>query len=238
MPTKTTKSPFLLGLRDGVPFLLVIIPFSLLFGIVATEAGLNVYEALAFSVSVVAGASQFTAVQLMHEGNPTPIIVLSALAVNLRYAMYSASLTQYLGKAGFWQRALAAYLMVDQSYATAMMTYEKKPDWNVTQRLRYFVGVSLAMIPVWYACTVIGALVGGQIPEEFALDFALPITFLALIAPMLRTIAHLAAAGTSIMLALGFAFLPYNLGLFIAAICAMVVGAQVELYLNRRGMRI
>ncbi len=89
--------------------------------------------------------------------------------------------------------------------------------------------------PTWYIVTLIGALVGQSIPPEYALDFALPITFLALIAPALRTIAHVATALTSVSIALMLAFLPYNLGLLFAAILAMMVGAQVELWMQKKG---
>ena len=65
MATETTKSIFWQGVRDGAPFVLVIVPFSILFGVVATEAGLNLVEAMAFSVLVIAGAAQFTAVELL-----------------------------------------------------------------------------------------------------------------------------------------------------------------------------
>jgi predicted branched-subunit amino acid permease len=75
---------------------------------------------------------------------------------------------------------------------------------------------------------------GNAIPPEFALDFAVPITFLALIAPMLHTAAHRAAALTSVVLALVFNGLPFNLGLMVAGIGAMMVGAQVELWTTRK----
>ena len=234
MPRQTTKSIYWQGVRDGAPFILVIVPFSVLFGVVATEAGLNVLETMSFSVLVIAGAAQFTALQLLSDGAPTAIALISALAVNLRMAMYSASLTPYIGGATLGQRALAAYFTVDQSYACAIVKFEANPGWSIPQRLAYFFGVVTPICPLWYIFTLVGALVGTSIPQGLALDFALPITFLAMIAPMLRTPAHLAAAFTSVALSLVFAFLPYNLGLLIAGVVAMVVGAQVELILERR----
>ncbi|MEO0372643.1 MAG: branched-chain amino acid ABC transporter permease, partial [Pseudomonadota bacterium] len=75
---------------------------------------------------------------------------------------------------------------------------------------------------------LVGALIGTSIPESLAIDFALPICFLAIITPMLRTRAHLAAALVSIVLALVFAWLPYNLGLMVAGIAGMMTGAEIE----------
>lgn len=232
--SSTPQAAFWQGFRDGLPFLLVVGPFSLLFGVVATEAGLNVLEALTFSVVVIAGAAQFTAVHLLQNDTPTLIVVLSALAVNLRMAMYSASLTPHLGAAPLWQRAFAAYFMVDQSYALSIATFEKRRDWSVAQKVAYFFGTVTPICPMWYVLTVVGALIGSTIPPEFALDFALPITFIAMIAPMLRSLPHLAAAVAAVTAALLLTWLPLNLGLIVAALIGMVAGAQTELFLDTR----
>ncbi len=234
MATTTKKSVYFQGMRDGAPFLLVVGPFALLFGVVATEAGLNVYETLAFSIVVIAGAAQFTALQLLTENVPTVIVLASALAVNLRMAMYSASLTPYIGAAPIGWRALAAYFTIDQSYALSIVKFENEPYLTLAQRYAYFFGIVTLMIPGWYAMTVVGALVGKSIPPEYALDFAVPITFIAMIAPALRSVAHVAAAMVSVMLALCFTWVPYNLGLLIAAFGAMMIGARVELIMTRK----
>ncbi|MEP2028565.1 MAG: AzlC family ABC transporter permease [Paracoccaceae bacterium] len=234
MSSSTTKAAFWQGLRDGAPFLLVVVPFSVLFGVLATEAGLNLVQAMAFSIVVFGGAAQFTALQLMVDNVPTAIVVISSLAVNLRVAMYSASLTPYIGGAPVWQRALAAYFIVDQTYASSIAKYEAEPEMPVPQRIAYFFGVVVPICPAWYVFTVVGAVVGGQISPEYALDFALPITFLALIAPMLRTAAHVAAALVAIVASLVCATIPYNLGLIIAGTAGMMVGAQVELWSTKR----
>ncbi|EAQ04448.1 AzlC family protein [Pseudooceanicola batsensis HTCC2597] len=232
--SSTPSSAYWRGVRDGLPFLLVIGPFSLLFGVVATEAGLNVLEALAFSVVVIAGAAQFAALQLLQDNAPTLIVILSALAINLRMAMYSASLTTHLGAAPLWQRALVAYFTVDQSFALATATFEKERDWSLAQKVAYFFGCVTPICPMWYVLTVVGALIGNTIPPEFALDFALPITFIAMIAPMLRTVPHLAAAGVAVTMSLVLAGLPLNLGLLASALLGMIAGAQAELWVNRK----
>ncbi|SDI47650.1 AzlC family ABC transporter permease [Lutimaribacter saemankumensis] len=234
--TEEAKSAYWQGFRDGAPFFLVVTPFALLFGVVATESGLSVIEALSFSVVVIAGAAQFTALQLLLDNAPVFVALASALAVNLRMAMYSASLTPHLGRAPMWQRALIAYFLVDQSYACSIIAYERHRDWTVPEKVAYFFGVITPICPMWYAMTLLGALIGNAIPPEFGLDFAVPITFIALIAPMLRTGAHRAAALASVVLALGFAWMPFNLGLMVAALGAMMVGAQVEVVLRRRGL--
>ena len=189
---------------------------------------------MAFSVVVFGGAAQFTALQLMVDDVPTAIVLISSLAVNLRVAMYSASLTPFIGGAPLWQRAIAAYFIVDQTYASSVAKFEAEPDMTIPERIAYFFGVVVPICPTWYAFTLVGALVGGQIPPEYALAFGLPITFLALIAPMLRTGAHITAAVVAIMVSLLCAAIPYNQGLIIGGMAGMMAGARVELWMTKK----
>ncbi|GIT94771.1 branched-chain amino acid transporter AzlC [Jannaschia pagri] len=226
--SQRTKSPFVRGTIQGLPFLIVIVPFGALFGVLGSEAGLSLAQVMAFSTLVIAGASQFTAVQLIVEHTPMAIVVLSALAVNLRMMMYSAPLAPHLGPAPVWQRCLIAYLLVDQVYALAQSAYEDAPHWDVRDKVAYLGGVAVPVFPGWVAGTWAGAALGAQFPESWSLDFALPLAFLALVGPMLKTRAHVAAAFVSVLGALLLAWVPWNLGLIIAAGLAMAVGAEVE----------
>ena len=129
MTSSTTNRALWRGARDSLPFVFVAGPFGLLFGVVSSDAGLHVTETFFFSVSVFAGAAQFTALQLMQEHAPTLIVLISALAVNLRCAMYSAALTPHLGAAPMWQRAILAYFNVDQTFALAQV--KKQTMWTL-----------------------------------------------------------------------------------------------------------
>lgn len=234
MTFTTPKSAYRKGVIDGAPFILVIIPFATLFGLLAVEAGLSVLEALMFSFVVIAGAAQFTALQLLQEEAPTLIVLASALAVNLRMAMYSASLTPYIGAAPLWQRAFAAYMIVDQSYVVSMAQFDKAPEMTVPQRVAYFFGTVTTVIPLWYGFTAVGAALGAKVPDAWALDFAIPIAFLAMIGPMFRTLSHVSAAFVAVVVSLLAAGLPYSLGIIVAGLCGMIAGAQTELWTERK----
>ncbi|MBM1220366.1 AzlC family ABC transporter permease [Ponticoccus sp. SC2-23] len=231
------RRSFWLGFADGVPFIVVVTPFAMLFGLVAVEAGLNLWQVLGFSLAVFAGSAQFTALQLIQDEAPTLIVIATALVVNLRVGMYSAAMTPWLAGARMRTRAVMAYLIVDQSYACSIRRYEENPDWAVAARVAYFFGTILPVYPTWLAGTLVGGLVGAALPEWLALDFALPICFLAIVAPMLRTFAHMVAAFTSVVLALAFSWMPFGLGLLVAAVLAMAAGAVTEVQVERRTNR-
>ena len=228
------RKALLRGMFASAPFLVVVVPFAVLFGVVATEAGLTVAQVMAFSLAVFAGASQLTALQLMQDQAPTVIVLLTSLAVNLRMGMYSASLTPHLGALPLWRRALVSFFLVDQSYAASQVEFDRRPDMPLAEKAAFFAGTVLLVTPMWYAGTWAGAVLGTRIPPEYALDFAVPITFIAILGPMLRTRAHVAAALTSVLAALALAFMPYGSGLLVAAVIAMLTGALVEIWQERR----
>ncbi|MEM6897143.1 MAG: AzlC family ABC transporter permease, partial [Pseudomonadota bacterium] len=141
MGDATQKAAFWLGVRHGAPFIFLLVPFGTLFGVVGAEAGLSILEVMSFSIVVIAGAAQFTAVAMMQDAVPTVIVLITSLAVNLRMAMYSAALTPHLGAAPMWKRAILAYFMVDQAFALASVTYEQRSGWSLAEKTGYYFGV-------------------------------------------------------------------------------------------------
>ena len=233
MTVATTKSAYWAGVRDGLPFIVMVVPFALLFGVVGIEAGLSMAQTMSFSVLVIAGASQFAALQLMLENAAIGFVLLAALAVNLRMAMYSAALAPHLGAAPFWQRALVGYLNFDQSYMASIAKYEDNPQMTLPAKVAYFLGVALVISPLWCVFTYIGARLGATVPADIEIAFILPIAFLSMVAPMLKSLAHVAAAFVSLIVAILLAGLPAGSGLLIAAVCAMLTGVVVETWMER-----
>lgn len=233
----TARAAFWQGLVACSPFIVITVPYSMMFGVFARDAGLDVFRTMVMSVIVIAGASQFAALTLLKEGAPVFVALLTALVVNMRMAIYSAALVPHLGKARFGMRALISYFMVDQAFAVAVKRYEEPPPMTLSEKTAYYFGAMLLICPFWYGGTFAGAVLGQAIPPEFSMDFAVPVCFIALVAPSLRSLPHVAAAVTSVLAMLTFHALPYGLGLLVAALLAMVAGAQAEFFLARRGRR-
>ncbi len=123
----------------------VVGPFAVLFGVVATEAGLNVAETMLFTISVFAGASQFAALQTMQENAPVIVVLATALAVNLRMVMYSVTLARISARCPLRSRALMAYFLVDQSFATTVAEIDRKPDMTAAEKRAVFYGAVVAV---------------------------------------------------------------------------------------------
>lgn len=234
MPIRRHAGWFARGARDGAPFVLVVCPFALLFGVVAAEAGLDLGQTLGMAILVIAGASQFATLQLLVEQAPAAVAVATGLAVNLRMAMYSASLTPHLGPGPLGLRALAAYFMVDQAYAMSIQRFVHEERMGTQAKFAYYFGVVAPICPLWYVCCGLGAGLGTRIPTALALDFAVPITFIAMVAPMLRGHPAVLAAAVAVVVALLSDGLPYDLGLIAGGLAGMGAGAAAEVLRDHR----
>lgn len=218
------RDAFGAGVRAVAPVLLGIAPFGLVAGAAAVDVGLPVSGAVALSVVVFAGASQLAAIGLLAQGAPAVVIVLTALVINARLVMYSASLAPYVRGERLEWRALAAYLLTDQAYALSVTRFAT----DDVPRRWFYLGTAVPLWVVWQVCTVAGALAGARIPESVPLAFAVPLTFLALLVPAVKDRPTAAAAlvgGAVAMLGIG---LPYNLGLLAGALTGIVAGVLVE----------
>lgn len=224
-----TGAIFRRGVVAALPFTAMVGPFGALFGVLATAQGMTITEAMAFSIVVIAGASQFAALQMMQDGAPIVLIILTATAVNLRMAMYSVALTPHLGRAKLWQRAFIAYFLVDQSYVLGVAEYEQRPEWGLPEKLAWYFGVISPVCGSWYVATWAGAAFGQALPAGLPLDFIVPVSFLGMVAPLLRNWAQRIAAAVSVGGTLALWWMPYSSGLLVAALAAMIAGALVEI---------
>ncbi len=215
------------GVRDVSPLLLGIAPFALVAGIAAVDAGLGLAEAVGMSVIVFAGASQLAALGLIGENAPLAVVVGTAVVINLRVVMYSASIAPHFADYGRRLRAGLAYLLTDQAYAISVAEFEANPERS---RWRYYLGAGGGLWVVWQIGTVLGVVVGASVPDAWGLTFAVPLVFIALLVPAMKdrpTTAAGVAAGTVAVVAAG---LPLNLGLLTGAVSGILVGLLTEVF--------
>ena len=217
---------FWAGVRAEIPLLVGVFPFGMIYGALAINAGLSMSAAQLMSSIVFAGSSQFIAAQLIHDAVPGFIILLTIAVVNLRHALYSASLAPYVSSLPMRWKVLLSYLLTDEAYAPTVLHYEKEEGQQYGHW--FFLGAGLALWSTWQISTAIGVLLGSAIPESWSLDFALPLTFIAMVVPVLKNRPMIAAALSAGVTALLAYSLPYRLGLILAALVGIVVGTILE----------
>ena len=220
------------GFSAGAPLMAGVLPFALLYGALARDLGLTLTQSVGMSLAVFAGSAQLVFLNLWGEGAALAALIVAALVVNLRLAMYSASLAPHLAGVGSLKRLSAAYFLTDESYGTSLGRFlSPRPQPN--SAFFFFLGSAGPCWFSWQAGGVAGYMAGALIPEaagEF-LSLAVPLVFLALLAPLVSRGPRLTAALTAMLVAVAGAGLPLNLGLIAAVVSGLAAG------LAHRGIR-
>jgi 4-azaleucine resistance transporter AzlC len=226
---------FFQGVRTISPVILGVIPFGMISGVAAVEIGLSGVEAQAMAVMVFAGASQLAGVQLLSTDAPMLVIWLTTLMINLRFTMYSASLAPHFRPLSLPWKSVLAYALTDQAYAASLNHYQHEEHFALTvwQKVWFYLGVATTIWITWQISSAVGIFLGASVPDSWSLDFAIPLVFMVLAIPGIKTSATAIAAVTAGTLAIIAKPLPFNLGLVLAAILGIVVGVLVERWQNR-----
>jgi 4-azaleucine resistance transporter AzlC len=214
---------FWLGVRALLPMHLGVMPFGIIYGIVALQSGIPPLAAVMMSSIVFAGSSQFLLAQLAAAGAPALLMVGAAGVVNLRHALYSASVAPMLKQLPRRWKLLLAYLLTDEAYAAAIPHLLASPGSPMAHWILF--GAGFALWAGWQIATLAGVVLGARLPGNLSLDFALPLTFIAIVVPLLTDRRRIAVALVSGALAVILAGLPYKLGLFCAALAALALAA-------------
>jgi 4-azaleucine resistance transporter AzlC len=224
----TPRTEFNAGIADSAPMLLGAAPFAVIFGTLATTSGLSPPGAIAMSMLVFAGASQFIALTLLATGAGLGVIAFTTFVVNLRHALYSATLREHVAHLGARWRIPLGFGLTDETFAVVQRHYAQPGSGE--HRHWYFLGSCAGMYVNWVAWTAIGVWVGRSIDglDKLGLEFAMAATFTGIVAPLLKRRPAVAAAVAAAVVALAAHALPYKLGLMLAAVAGVAVGAWVE----------
>jgi 4-azaleucine resistance transporter AzlC len=219
---------FAAGVRAEAPLLLGVAPFGMAYGAYAVENGVSAALAQGMSAIIFGGASQFAAVQAFAAGAPAIALIATVALVNLRHLLYGAALAPHVQQVHRGWRALLAYLLTDEAYAVGIARYADAGGArrNPTHAHWYVLGAGVALWACWQATTALGVLIGQTVPESWSLDFALPVTFIAVLVPALDGRGALAAVFLAGVIAVAGHSWPYQTALVSAAVAGMA-GALV-----------
>lgn len=225
------RASALAGIVDIAPILIGIVPFGLVAGAAVIHAGFGLVEAMGMSLLVNAGASQIVATTLFDTGAPLWVALGTALIVNARMFIYSTSIAPVFAETPAWIRPLLGHMLVDQNYASTMTKGRHRDDVDVVP---YYVGAWIALAGVWQLSNLAGALLGPLVPVSWGLDFAVPLVFLAMLAPAIKDdIALGVAVVTGVAAAVLVPILPMQSGLIAALFAGMAYGAWRDIAKER-----
>lgn len=209
-----------------LPVLPGVATFAVISGVAMVGSGMTPVTAMAMSLATYAGTAQLAALQLLAAGAPMAVILLAALVLNLRFALYSLSMAPHVRAATTPRKWLYSYLLSDNAYALFITRYASHPAEG--GKAGYYLGACSMIWTTWQACTAAGIAVGAGIPAHWRLEFTVTMTFFALGISVIRDRALAAAAASAAIVAILAMGLPYRLGLIVAAIAGIAAGMATE----------
>ena len=223
---------FWLGVRHELPLQLGVIPFGLVFGILGLSSGLTGLQTILLSAILFGGASQVVFAQLWAAGVPPLVVGGSVGVVNLRHVLYSASMAQYLMHLPLRWRILLGYLLTDEAYAVSIRRF--RDGLHSPHQHYHLLGSGMTLWVAWQTSTITGVIAGTTIPDTWSLSFAIPLTFVAVVAPSIRRRADLFACVVAAALSLICQPLPWKSWIIVAA-CGGITAGWLTHYLTQTG---
>ncbi|WP_160153685.1 AzlC family ABC transporter permease [Microbulbifer sp. ALW1] len=220
----SNNRPWLMGVRESIPLLGGYIPVAISFGLIAVQSGFSSWEAVAISVLIYAGASQFLFVAMVASGAPLWFVVVMTLLINARHVIYGPNLVPWLTGSRWWPWLMHG--LTDQIFALA---HTRLPQLAPDERVGWFFGSSLLAWFSWIGGTALGAVAGKELTQQWPLfaevmPFALPALFLVLLAPRFTSRLWSLALGSTVVVALVFSLNGMtNAAIPVAAIAGAVV---------------
>lgn len=220
------RAAFVAGVRRTLVIAPSYLPFGMVCGLAAVQAGLGEAGAIALAGLAFAGSAQAVLTQFLQSSAPLVIAILSGLIVNLRMAVYSATIAPRLAGARRRERLLWATFLVDQTFLFEEVRHAQ--GRHRAHALAHYLGLSAVLWPAWVVANALGAFAGARLPAHWQLEFTIPLSFIAMVAPMLRDASQRITAFTGgVAGALLFA-LPLKLGLIAACLVGVLAGLLAD----------
>lgn len=208
-----------------IPITMGVIPFGAVMGTVCANAQLDLFQTVTMNVIVYAGAAQLAAMDLMTKHAASAVVVLTGLIINLRFLLYSAALSPTLKKSGFWTKWFCAHTLTDQSYAVMTANEDRLPTLH--DRVTFYIGTAVCMLLAWHGSVIAGYVFGNFAPQSWSLEYAVPLSFAALVIPTLKSRKYIYVAAFSFAMSILLNDLPYRLGLFVTALLSIALAALI-----------
>ena len=220
------RAAYFAGVRDTLTVVPSYLPFALVCGVASVNAGLTTGAALAMPALVFGGSSQAVVTQFIQNSASIWVAILSGCVVNLRMAVYSAAMAPKLRGLSTARRMAAAFFLVDNTFALMQKRSDANP--HDAHLLAYYAGLSSMVWPFWVVFCTIGIFAGSIVPTAWQLDFAIPLSFIAICATAVRSLPTGASAIVGGMASLLLFDLPLKLGLVVACLIGLIAGQLAE----------
>lgn len=214
------------GARDAIPIVLGYLPLGFAFGVLASQAGMTIFQATAMSVLCFSGAGQYIALGVIQAQGAIITAVVANLLVNVRYFLFSTSMVPFLkNRVNPKMASFLSYGLTDETYAVAINRYQNQPAST-----EYMAGLNLTAHLGWIGSTVLGAILGAMVTntDRFGLAFALPAMYICLLVLLIRRKSDILIAIVSALLCLVIGYIwPWSMDNLSNMVLATVLAASL-----------
>jgi predicted branched-subunit amino acid permease len=213
------------GARDITPMVIGVIPFGLAIGASIASSSLSAAQGIASAPIILAGAAQISTIQMLDAGVAPLVIVLSALMINARILLYSASMAPWFSSESLGRRLLLAVPVIDQMHFTCVPRFEQF-DLSARERRAYYAGAGTWLIAAWLGSQAIAITIGAAVPDAVGLRIAAPLAMAGLLAKSTVGRDTIVAAGVAAVVVTGGVGLPLHSSVLVAAIAGIAAGTM------------
>ena len=226
------KTSFRAGFADMMQVAPGVFAWGLVTGVAMGASGLDSTASVIISLVVYAGSAQLATLPLILAGAAWWLIVLTALVVNLRFTVYSATLAQLFASASARYRVLLGYFNGDITFVRLLARMHA--DTEETHRYAFYWGLIAANWLAWQAGSLLGIFTADRIPSSWGMGTAGTLTLAAVLAPALKTRPTLVGAAVAAVVAVAARNLPMRLGV----VAGLIGGTVAAMLVARLATRI
>lgn len=210
------------GFLDMLPLNLAVLPWGILCGSLAIQRDFSVLEALLMPLVVFAGSAQLVAIELMASNASLATILFTTLVISSRHFLYGLALRDKLKALPTKWRYSLGFLLTDELFALS----GNSKAFVGKLRLIYALVAGGSFYLFWLLWNVTGIVAGSYLPDltQLGLDFAIAVTFIALVVPTVTNLPMVITVAVAALLSVLFKLLYFELDLVAAAIIAMYCG--------------
>ncbi len=213
-----------------LPLSIAVLPWGLLAGSFAINAGLHPLEGQALSAILFAGSAQLVAMGMIKAGAGLATMLLTTLFITSRHFLYSVSMRSKISPLPLKWRLILGFLLTDELFA--IVSHQSEKQFNRW----YALGAGLSFYLFWNLATLTGIIAGSMIPElnELGLEFAVAATFIAIVVPTIKNAAVLTSVVCALISSVALSYYKVEGSLMIASILAMLTGYLMEQLMEKR----
>lgn len=213
---------FIQGAIDIVPLSIAVLPWGILAGSVAIDAGLSIPQAVAMSAIVFAGAAQLVSLGMWSADATVLTIAITVFFLTSQHFIYALTLRKDISVLASYYRIPLGFLLTDELFAVAMTKQQRRPY--------YLLGAGLCFYLAWVLFSLLGIYLASTVPNlsGLHLDFSIVAVLVAIIVPFIKNLRSLIGVIITILSSLCLTALHVKASILLSGMLGMFVAVCLE----------